>query len=153
MLFRSGITSSWQYKTIYLLHSLFGIINGKGVAARLGMYLGAKYLDNLEGKEWLRQIYNLLTLDCIDALFLLIEQLDAKLCIVRMTRDGLLKIKSFIMPNRAQSSQMAKNKIPIRNRPAVKSLRFLFCRLASRRINSSFFMGKCLPKLLKIWIE
>ena len=72
-----GITSSWQYKTIYLLHSLFGIINGKGVAARLGMYLGAKYLDNLEGKEWLRQIYNLLTLDCIDALFLLIEQLDA----------------------------------------------------------------------------
>ena len=72
-----GITSSWQYKTISLLHSLFGIINGKGVAARLGMYLGAKYLDNLEGKEWHRLILDLLTLDCIDPLLLLIEQLDA----------------------------------------------------------------------------
>lgn len=72
-----GITSSWQYKTISLLHSLFGIINGKGVAARLGMYLGAKYLDNLEGKEWHRLILDLLNLDCIDSLLLLIEQLDA----------------------------------------------------------------------------
>lgn len=72
-----GITSSWQYKTISLLHSLFGIINGKGVAARLGMYLGAKYLDNLEGKEWHRLILDLLTLDSIDSLLLLIEQLDA----------------------------------------------------------------------------
>lgn len=72
-----GITSSWQYKTISLLHSLFGIINGKGVATRLGMYLGAKYLDNLEGKEWHRLILDLLTLDSIDSLLLLIEQLDA----------------------------------------------------------------------------
>lgn len=72
-----GITSSWQYKTISLLHSLFGIINGKGVAARLGMYLGAKYLDNLEGKEWHSLILDLLTLDSIDSLLLLIEQLDA----------------------------------------------------------------------------
>lgn len=72
-----GITSSWQYKTISLLHSLFGIINGKGVAARLGMYLGAKYLDNLEGKEWNSLILDLLNLDCIDSLLLLIEQLDA----------------------------------------------------------------------------
>ena len=44
-----GVTSSWQYKTISLLKDIFGIINGKGVAARFGMYCGAKYLDHLEG--------------------------------------------------------------------------------------------------------
>lgn len=72
-----GVTSSWQYKTISLLNDIFGIINGKGVAARFGMYCGAKYLDHLEGGEWNRLILDLLSLDCIDSLLWLIEQWDA----------------------------------------------------------------------------
>lgn len=79
-----GISASWQYKTISVLKTFVDIIKGeddvvtlKGVAARLGMYLGTKYLDNLEGKEWHQLILDLLTLDCIDPLLLLIEQLDA----------------------------------------------------------------------------
>lgn len=72
-----GVTSSWQYKTISLLKDIFGIINGKGVAARFGMYCGVKYLDHLEGGEWNQRILDLLTLDCIDSLLWLIEQWDA----------------------------------------------------------------------------